>query len=138
MTAIIGVNLVGMDSSHDRQTILDIHIIDGMAANQNTAGLDDHLGATAENFTKHVDVPALGEADDIHGSLDFTAHGINVTQGIGGCNFTEDVGVIHHGGEKVNGLNDTNVVGNFIYGSIVGAVKTDQKIGIKLALGQLA
>ena len=138
MAAIVGVDLVRVNSTHDRQTVLNIHIVDRVTANQHTAGFDDFLTAAAEDLTQHIDIPALGETDDIHGSLYFTAHGINVAEGVGGSDLAEGIGIIHHGREEVHSLNDTDIIRHFINSCIVGTVEADQQIGVILALGQLA
>ena len=50
----------------------------------------------------------------------------------------ESIGIFHHGREEVHGLDDTNIIGNFINSCVIGAVEANQQIGIKLALRQLA
>ena len=138
VTTVVGVDPVGANGAHDGQAVLDVHIIDGVTADQNAAGFDNLFGATTQNLAQHVDIPALGEADDVHCGLDFTAHCIYVAEGVGGSNLAEGIGIIHHGGEEVNSLDDTDVIGDFIYGCVIGTVKADQQVGIILALGQLA
>ena len=109
-----------------------------MAAHQHAAGLNDHLTAAPEDFSQHIDVPALGEADDIHGGFYLTAHGVHIAQGIGSSDLTKEVRILHHRREEVHRLHHGDFIADFINRCVIGTVKADEQIGIRLALGQLA
>ena len=127
-----------MNNAHDGQAVLHIHIVDGVAAHQHAAGLNDLLRAAPHDLPQNVQIPALGEADNIHGGFHLAAHGVDITEGIGGRNLTEGVGILHHGREEVQGLDNAGFIIDFIDSSVIRAVKADQQIRIGIALGQLA
>jgi hypothetical protein len=71
-----------------------------------------------------------GKGHQIHGGFGNAAHGVDVAQGIAGGNLTECIGIIHNRREKINGLNQGQVIGYTIDAGVIRAVQPDQHIGI--------
>ncbi len=63
-------------------------------------------------------------------------HGVDVAQGVGGGDLAECVGIVHDGGEEVDGLHQREVGSDFVNAGVIGVIKTHQNIGIVL-VGQL-
>ena len=61
--------------------------------------------AAAQDFGQHGHgQPVRREADDVHGSPRFAAHGVDVGQGVGRRDAAEAVGIVDHRGEEIHGL----------------------------------
>ncbi len=67
-----------------------------------------------------------GEADDIQPKQGTGAHGVDVTDRIGGRDGAEPVGVIDDGGEEVHGLHNGGILADAIYGCVVSGFCPDQ------------
>ncbi len=61
-----------------------------------------------------------------------SAHGVDVTQGVGGGNLSEGVRVVNDRGEKIHGLDQRLCGGNFVHSGVVGCVKANQDIRVML------
>ena len=135
---VVGVDPVRMDNAHDGQAVLHVAVGDGVAPRQDAPGLDDLLRAALHDLPQDVQIHGLREADDVQGGLYLTAHGVDVAEGIGGRDLAEGVGVLHHGWEEVQGLDDGDVVGHLVHGGVVLAVVADEQIFVLRAPGQQA
>jgi hypothetical protein len=69
-----------------------------------------------------------GKGDHVHGDQGLTPHGIDITEGVGGGNLPEAEGVVHDGREKIDGLDEGNIIGQLIYPGIVQMVYAHQEI----------
>ena len=123
-------------TSH-RQAVLHAGIGNGVPTRQRAPGFGHLFGTAAQDLPQHVQIHALGEADEIQRRFDLTAHGVDIAQGIGRGNLSESIGVIDHRREEIHRLHQGNVLGNAVDGSIVPAVVTNQKVGVFFAPGQL-
>ncbi len=72
----------------------------------------------------------IGEADQIQGSQGFSAHGVDVAEGIGSCNSAEIVWSIDDGGEEIGGQNQGQVVVELVDGRIVRRRAAHENFGI--------
>ena len=104
-----------------------------MPACKAAAGFCHFFSTAAQNLTQHVQIHLLREADQIQGGLYLAAHGVDIAQGVRGCNLPKGIGVVHHRREKVHGLHQCNVVRNAVDCGIIA----DQKIRVFFAPGQL-
>src|SRR5207249_12218997 len=72
----------------------------------------------------------LREANDVHASLGFTAHGIDIAQRVGSGDLTKNVGVIDNGSEKTDGVDDGEVGPKTIHPRVVGGFRSDQHVDV--------
>ena len=72
----------------------------------------------------------LGNAQQVQSQLGLAAHGIHVGQGVGSGDLAEKPGIIHHGREEVHSLDQGQVIGNLVNGSIIALVEANQQVGI--------
>src|SRR4030095_16742458 len=72
----------------------------------------------------------LRETNDVHASLGFTAHGVDIAQRIGGGDLAENIGVIDDGGEKIDGVDDGEVGPKTIHPRVVGSFRSDQHVDV--------
>ena len=105
-----------------------------MAAGDDGTGLVNLVIAapqqSVDSFFGHI----IGDTQQIQRQFRFAAHGINIGQGIGGGNLTEQIGVIHHGREEIHSLHQRQIVTYFIDGCIIAFIKTNQQVGIMMHL----
>jgi hypothetical protein len=69
------------------------------------------------------------EPDDIHGRERPAAHGVHIAEGVGRGDLPETVWVVDDGREKIQGLNQGQIVPNFIDTGIVRGFPPDQEVG---------
>ena len=74
--------------------------------------------------------------DQIEAGDGSSAHGIDVTDGIGCCNLAEGVGIVHRRRDEVCGGDQGDFIREAVDARIITGVKADKKIGI-LVLRQL-
>src|SRR5208283_3939852 len=56
--------------------------------------------------------------------------GINVAQGVRCGNPAEPVRIVHHRGEKIDGLNKSQIVADSVYPRILESFETDDHVGV--------
>ena len=134
---IVGRQAVRVYQTSHRQAVLHAGIGNGVPTRQRAPGFGHLFGTAAQDLPQHVQIHALGEADEIQCRFDLTAHGVDIAQGIGRGNLPEGIGVIDHRREEIHRLHQSNVLGNAVDGSIVPAVVANQKVGVFFAPGQL-
>ncbi len=61
------------------------------------------------------------------------AHGVNVTQGVGGGDLAKSVGIVHHGSEEIDGLHQGQVGADPVHTRVIGVIEAHQYVGIVLA-----
>ena len=116
-----------MDKAGHAEAVFWFVVLDGMAAHQNGAGLLYLVRASGKDFPQHGRVEAVGEAHDVQGDFRLAAHGIHIAQCVGRRDLAEGVGVVHYGGEKVDGLYQCDLVGDFIDCRIIGGLDAYQQ-----------
>ena len=121
-----------MDHAGDGVAKLDFRIAHAVAANHHASGLH-HLGEAAGKYLlQDVEIAFIGKADDGQRRQGTSAHGVNITQGIGGRNLAKGVRVVNDGREEIYGLDERLSGGNFVHSGVVGCVKANQHVGIIL------
>jgi hypothetical protein len=103
-----------------------------VTAGERAVGLGDLIRSAAKNLVDDIQRNLIGgHCHDIHRGNGLPAHGVNVREGVGRCDLPEEIRVIHDGREKIESLNQREVIINPIHGGIVGACRTDEEIGIR-------
>ena len=136
-TGVVRIHPLRVNKAGHGKAVFYPAVRNGMPACKTAAGFRHLFGTTAQNFAQHIQVHILRETDQIQGSLYLAAHGIDITQGVRGCNLPKGIGVIHHRREKIHGLHQRNVICNAVDCGIIPAVVADQKIRVFFAPGQL-
>ena len=108
-----------------------------MPACKAAAGFCHLFSTAAQNLAQHIQVHILRKTDQIQGGLYLAAHGVDIAQGVCGCDLPKGIGVVHHRRKKVHSLHQCNVVRNAVDCGIIPAVIADQKIRVFFAPGQL-
>ena len=72
----------------------------------------------------------FGDAEKIQRQFRFAPHGVDITEGVGGGDLAEEVGVVGDGREKVHRLHQGQLVGYFIYRGVVGGIEPHQQVGV--------
>ena len=133
---VVGVHPAGMNQSGDGQAVFHSVVGNGVTSGQHAPGLDYLLAASLKNPTQHVQIHLLREAYNVQGGFHLAPHGVDVAEGVGSGNLAEQVGVFHHGREKVQGLDKGQVLPNLIYGGIIPAVVADEQVRVLRTPGQ--
>ena len=69
-----------------------------------------------------------GKSHQIHGRFGRSAHGVDITQGIGGSNLPEPIWVIHDGCKEIHRLNQCQIIRNLVYAGIICPFQADDHI----------
>ena len=102
-----------------------------MAAGGHRARLVYLVHASAQDLAENLHGHVLDrEAAYVQGGDGPPAHGVDVTQGVGGRYLPEKIGVVHYGREKIQGEDDGYVVGKFVYSGVVGGIAAHQQVGV--------
>ncbi len=103
-----------------------------MAAD-NAAACLVHLRETAaENLFENCGIALFRKAYDGKRRDWPAAHGIYVAERVGRGYLTEQKGIVHDRGEKIDGLHERYVFGNSVNSGVVIGVEANQDIGIRL------
>ena len=126
-----------MDSAHNGQAVLHPVICNGVAAHQTASGLSHLLRAPLQDASQNVQIHLVRKADDVQRSPDVAAHGVDVAQGIGCGDLAENVGVLHHGREEIQRLNDRHIRRQAVDRAVVPTVKAHQQFRVARSLRKL-
>ena len=120
-----------MHHSGHRKAVFHFGVGYAVAAHQRHPGLLYFVQSAPQNFLQDGDIhiPA-GEADHIHRGYRPAAHRINIADGIGGGNLPETVRVVDNRRDKIDRLNNGDIIGNFVNAGIVQPVDASQHIRI--------
>ena len=122
--------LAGLDHADDRQAVLGLGIVHGVAADDQTFGLGG-LGVTAlEGLAEDLLVQRRRESDDVQGDQGLAAHGVHVGQGVGGGDGPELVGIVGDGWEEVHRHDERRIVVEAVHGGIVARLGANQQVGV--------
>jgi len=80
---------------------------------------------------RYIHLP-LREADNVHRRQGFSAHGVDIAQGIGRSNLPELVRVIHYWREKIERLDNGQLVSELIDAGILGPLNARDEIRVEL------
>ena len=108
--AVIGQDLLRMHRAGDTHAVLGFVIGDGVAPRDGTHGLGRLVGASGQDLPRHLQIEAVGETQQIQGKDGLSAHGIDVGDGIGRGDLSEEIGIVHHGWEEVHRLHNGDIV----------------------------
>ena len=121
-----------MNHAGDGVSELGFFVTNAVAADHGASGFD-HLGEAArENALQNCEISFLGKADESERGKRLAAHGVNVAQGIGGCDLSEGVRIVDDGREEIDGLHQSLIGGDEIHSGVVGVIEADQNVGVVL------
>ena len=121
-----------MNGSGHRVAELDLFIANAVPADDGAVGLDHLRQSAGQHLLQHLEVAAVGEADQRQRADRPSAHGVNVAQRVGGGDLSEDVRVVNDGGEEVDRLDERQLRRELIHAGVVGCVEADEHVGIVL------
>ena len=81
-----------------------------------------------------VMIHGFRRAEDVQSQLGLPAHGVDVTEGVGGGDFAVEVGIIHNGREKVGGLDQGQILAQHIDAGVVAFVVSHHQPGVRMGL----
>ncbi len=122
-----------IDQARNRVAEFGFFVADAVAADYDASGLDHFGEAAGENVLEDFEIAFFGEANHGEGGDGASAHGVNVAERVGGGDLAEGVGVVHDGGEEIDGLDECQIGVELIDAGVVGVVEADQDVGIMLA-----
>ena len=125
LRADIFEDAVGMDESRDAQAVLWLVILNGVAARDDASGLDGFGMPTLQNGANVLFRQAVRHAQKVHREFRLAAHGVHVAQRVRRGDLTEEIRIVHNGGEEVDRLDDGDLVGDAVHGGVVAAVVAD-------------
>ena len=137
LPGVVGVQVVGIHKSCDRQAVLDTAVCDGMPTGKDAPCLCHFFGTAPQDLTQNVQIHAFREADQIQCRLYLSPHGINIAQGVCRSDLSKGIGVLHHRREEIHRLHQCNILCNAVDRRIVPAVIAHQKIRVLFAPGEL-
>ncbi len=122
---------VGVDEPGDRQAVLGLRVVDGVAAQDRRAGEPRRLRAAAQHLAEHVhrQLPD-GPADDVEREERAAAHGPDVREGVRRGDPSEPVRVVHHRREEVHRLDDGALRVETVHRGVVARVVADERARI--------
>ena len=130
LPGVVGQNPLGVNHPRHRQAVLHLLVGDGVAPGQGASGLQHLFAAAPENLAQDVQVHLLRKTDDVQRRFHFAPHGVDVAEGVGGGHLPEKVGVVQHGWEEVQGLDDGQVIGEAVHGGVVAGLGANEQIGV--------
>ncbi len=120
-----------VDYTGNRKPVFKFLIFHTVSPQQNYLCLFELVQSAAQYLPQDRDIHRFnGETNQIHGCDGFTAHGIHIAEGIGGSYLPESVGVVNDRGKEIDGLDDGQIIGYFIYPGIVGAFQPDYQVRV--------
>ena len=134
---IVGGEPARVHKAGDGKPILYARVGNGVPARQDASGLGHFFRAAAQDLPQHIQVHALGEADEVEGRLHLAAHRVHIAQGVGSGNLPKGVRVLDHGWKKVHRLHKGQIVCQAVNGRIVPAVVPHKEVRVFFAPGQL-
>ena len=132
LRANIFPDFVRMDCASHRVAELQFVVANGMAADDCAIRLGHFGEAAAENLFENFWRAGVGKGDDSERGDRATAHCVDVAERVGCCDLAKEFRVIYDRREKINGLHDSEVVGEAINGSVVAGFETDDHVRIGL------
>ena len=128
--AAVGEHLIRVDKARHRQAVDGLGPVDGMPAGDDRPRLVGLGVAAPQDLVYRVLVHGFGQAHDVQRGAGLAAHGVHVAQGIGRRDLAEEIWVIHDGREKVRGLHQGHLVGDYIDAGIVAFVVAHDEPGV--------
>ena len=121
----IALGLVGdLHEARRGLAVADRHL-DGVAAGDDAARLAGLVVAAPQNLPDGLGRQAVGHAQQIHGQLGLSAHGVHVAEGVGRRDLAKGIGIIHDGGKEIHRLDGCDFVADPVDAGIVAALKSD-------------
>ena len=125
-------NSVRMNCTGDGISELDFFITNTVSTNDGASRFDHFREAACEDLPQNLQIFLLGKTDDGQLTERPAAHGVNITEGIDRRNLSKGERVIDDGSEKIHRLHQGELGRKFIHPGIVGGVKSDENIRVKL------
>ena len=133
----VGDLLSGADEPCDGHAVLGFLVVNGVASDDERAGLPRLGGAAFENTAQDVFRKADGEADDVQCQQGPGTHGVDIAEGVGGGDLPERKRVVDYGREEVYGLDESEVVVEAVDCGVVRGADPDEQVRI-VDWGQMA
>ena len=106
-------------------------VLDAVTADQQDARFPHLIQAAAEDIAEDGNIHFVDrKADDVHRGDRPPAHRIDVSERIRHCDPAEGVGIVHDGGEEIDGLDDGQVVAEPIHAGVLGMLHAYDQVRI--------
>jgi hypothetical protein len=121
-----------MDNAGDGVAELDLGVADGVAADDDGAGLLKAFDAALKNLFEpcQARVFVVGIADEVESGERLASHGVDVAEGIGGGDLAIDKGLVDDRRKEVDGLNERNLIGEAVDARVVVRFGADEKVRV--------
>ena len=121
-----------MDKSRDRISELRFFIPNAVPAHHRASRFHHLREPARKNAPENFQISLLRKTNQRERRERTSTHGIDITQGIGGGDLSEGVGIVDYGREEVDGLYESGVRRNLIHAGVVGTIEADQNIRVVL------
>ena len=127
----IRIDAVRVNRAGHGITKLDLRITDGVAAENHGPGSVKPLRSPLENLAEPLEgFFVVRIADQIEPGSGRPPHRVDIAQRVGGRNLAVDIGIVHHRGEEIDGLDDSQLVRQPVDACVVVRFRTDEDVGI--------
>ncbi|MFT6499293.1 MAG: hypothetical protein ACJAT6_001429 [Akkermansiaceae bacterium] len=127
----VGNDPVRVDRSGDGKSIKRFRVLDGVTSGEGAMGFRDFIGASSQDLVDGIEIKLVGwHCDDVHGRDGLPSHGVNIGEGVGGCDLPEEIRVVDDRSEEIECLNQGQVFADAVYGSVVRAGGSNEKIRV--------
>ena len=126
--AAVGEHTVEWHKTAHGQAVLGLVIVDGVAARDGATRLDALVGAARQNLTGNLNAQAARDAQQVHGMARPPAHGVDIRQRVGCGDLAEQIGIVDHRREEVDGLHEAQVFANTKDTRIVGGIEPHEQV----------
>jgi hypothetical protein len=130
LAAAVWQNISWIHEAGNTKTEFWFRVFDGVAAGNNCACFRNFAVAALQDFAHHFDWQTGREANQIHCDGRVTAHSVDIAEGVGSGNLTEEIWVVNHWREEVNSLYNTKVITEFINQRIIGSIEADNQVWV--------
>ena len=99
-----------------------------MTARDGATRLDALVGAARQNLTGNLNAQTARNAQQVHSMARPPAHGVDVRQRVGCGDLAEQIGIVDHRREEVDGLHEAQVFAKTKDTRIVGGIEPHEQV----------
>ena len=131
LAAGVGDGVVGVDQAGHGKSVERLGIEHSVATGEGAFSFGHLVGSPEEDLVDDVEREFIGgDGHDVHRGDRLASHGVDVGEGVGGRDLSEEVGIIDDRREEIEGLHNRELFRDFINGGVVRAGGTDKEIGV--------
>src|SRR5579864_2740994 len=96
-----------MDHAGYRETVFWLFIANSMSTGNDATRFGNDIGSATQNLAEYSVVEIIGPRYKVYSHEDLTAHGIDVTGGVGGSDGSEDIRIIDNRWEEISSADNS-------------------------------